>query len=215
MIEWVHRAALAAGPREVIVATDDPRIVDAVNAFGGQALLTDAKHPSGTDRIVEVAGLLGWEDARIVVNLQGDEPLMPAANLRQVAQNLARSGCEMATLHKLVDAEHARDPNLVKLVHDVAGHALYFSRSPIPFDRAGSGIDYCGHIGLYANRVGFMREFSRLPPAPLEICESLEQLRALYHGYSIHTAIAAETPGPGVDTEADLERVTALLEAGE
>ena len=213
MIEWVHRAAVAAGPRAVIVATDDPRIVEAVSAFGGQAVLTDAAHPSGTDRIVEVADMLGWDDARIVVNLQGDEPLMPAANLRQVALNLEQSGCDMATLHKLVDAGHARDPNQVKLVHDAAGCALYFSRSSIPFDRAGSGPDYCGHIGLYAYRVGFIRKFSQLPPAPLEICESLEQLRALYHGYSIHTAIAAEAPGPGVDTEADLARVVGLLEA--
>ncbi len=211
MIEWVCRAANASGAADVIVATDDRRIADAVEAFGGRAVMTDSGHRSGTDRIVEVVEKLGWEDTRVVVNLQGDEPLMPAENLRQVADNLRSSGCDMATLHKPVSAEQARDPNLVKLVHDDSGRALYFSRSPIPYLRGDASPDYCGHIGLYAYRAGFVRRFSELPPCELEISEALEQLRALYFGFSIHTAIAAATPGPGIDTEADLAAVAGKL----
>ena len=138
---------------------------------------------------------------------------MPAANLQQVAANLVASGCDMATLHKPVDAGHARDPNLVKLVQDSRGRALYFSRSPIPYDRSGRVGHYCGHIGLYAYRVGFIEIFSRLAPSELEQAESLEQLRALENGYSIHSAPALELPGPGVDTEADLEAVEELMAA--
>ena len=120
----------------------------------------------------------------------------------------------MSTLHKLVDAQHAQDPNLVKLVHDRRGQALYFSRSPIPYDRGGTGVPYCGHIGLYAYRVGFIETFSRLEPSELEIAEALEQLRALCNGYRIHSEIARELPGPGVDTEADLREVTKLMAPG-
>lgn len=212
MIEWVCRAATASGAAEVIVATDDRRIVDAVEAFGGRALMTDSAHPSGTDRIVEVVDQLKWNDDRVVVNLQGDEPLMPAANLRQVADNLVHSGCDMATLHKWISAEQAQDPNLVKLVHDDSGRALYFSRASIPFVRGDASPDFCGHIGLYAYRAGFVRCFSTLPPCALETSESLEQLRALYFGFSIHTAVAVATPGPGIDTEADLAAVAGKLQ---
>jgi 3-deoxy-manno-octulosonate cytidylyltransferase (CMP-KDO synthetase) len=177
--------------------------------------MTASSHRSGTDRILEVARQLGWSDDSIVVNLQGDEPLMPAANLAQVAANLVSSGCDMATLHKEIDREHAQDPNQVKLVHDRRGHALYFSRSPIPYDRGGAQASYCGHIGLYAYRVGFIETFSRLEPCALELAESLEQLRALGNGYSIHSEVARELPGPGIDTEADLQRVQRLMSAGQ
>ncbi len=211
MIEWVYRAATASGAADVVVATDDQRILTAVEGFGGRANMTDTGHHSGTDRIVEVVDALGWNDDRVVVNLQGDEPLMPAENLRQVADNLQHSDCDMATLHKVISAEQARDPNLVKLVHDHGGRALYFSRAPIPYARGDAAGDYCGHIGLYAYRVGFLRRFSALPPCPLEISESLEQLRALYYGYRIHTAIANAVPGPGIDTEKDLARVAEML----
>jgi 3-deoxy-manno-octulosonate cytidylyltransferase (CMP-KDO synthetase) len=139
---------------------------------------------------------------------------MPAANLKQVADNLLASGCDMATLHKEIDSKHARDPNQVKLVHDRRGHALYFSRSPIPYDRSGTQASYCGHIGLYAYRVGFIETFSQLQPCALELAESLEQLRALCNGYSIHSEVARELPGPGVDTEADLQLVQGLMSAG-
>jgi 3-deoxy-manno-octulosonate cytidylyltransferase (CMP-KDO synthetase) len=211
MIEWVYRAASRAGPREVVVATDDERIVDEVEAFGGQACMTSKAHRSGTDRILEVAHRLGWSGDGIVVNLQGDEPMMPAANIEQVAENLVLSGCSMATLHKEIDAEHARDANQVKLVHDYRGHALYFSRALIPHDRSKALNRYLGHIGLYAYRVDFVETFSRLTPCELEIAESLEQLRALCHGYSIHTETARELPGPGIDTEADLRRAQQLM----
>jgi 3-deoxy-manno-octulosonate cytidylyltransferase (CMP-KDO synthetase) len=211
MIEWVYRAAMRAQAREVVVATDDQRIVDRVEEFGGKACLTAASHRSGTDRILEAARKLGWSDDSVVVNLQGDEPMMPAANIAQVAANLVSSDCAMATLHKEIDAAHARDPNQVKLVHDHRGHALYFSRALLPYDRGDTVTLYNGHIGLYAYRVGFIDIFSRLPPCELEIAESLEQLRALYNGYPIHTEIARELPGPGIDTRADLLRVEQLM----
>ena len=211
MIEWVYNAALKAEAAQVVVATDDQRIADAVDGFGGVACLTDSKHQSGTDRILEVAQKLGWGRDTLIVNLQGDEPLMPAENILQVAQNLAAHDCMMATLHKLIDAEAARDPNLVKLVHDVNGYALYFSRAPIPYDRSGDGVDYCGHIGIYAYRAGFIETFNGLEPSPLEMAESLEQLRALDNGFRIHSEIARADPGPGIDTGADLERVRKIM----
>jgi 3-deoxy-manno-octulosonate cytidylyltransferase (CMP-KDO synthetase) len=210
MIEWVYRAACRSHASEVVVATDDERIAAAIEAFGGRACLTDSAHHSGTDRILEAARQLGWSDDTVIVNLQGDEPLMPAVNIDLVAANLVQSDCAMATLYKPVEAKAANDPNLVKLVHDAAGKALYFSRSPIPFDRGGKA-RYLGHIGIYAYRVGFIATFSALPPAELELAESLEQLRALANGYAIHCAPVVETPGPGIDTEADLAEVERLM----
>ncbi|MGD8840821.1 MAG: 3-deoxy-manno-octulosonate cytidylyltransferase [Gammaproteobacteria bacterium] len=211
MIEWVYRAASRAGAEQVVVATDDERIVEAVEAFGGRACLTDSAHQSGTDRILEVTRKLAWDADTMVVNLQGDEPLMPAANIEQVAADLAASrDCAMATLYKHIDAGAAQDPNLVKLVHDSDGKALYFSRSPIPYDRGG-GAQYLGHIGIYAYRAGFLETFSALPPGELERAEALEQLRALANGYAIHCAPARENPGPGIDTEEDLEQAENLL----
>ena len=210
MIEWVYRAASRAGAEQVVVATDDERIADAVEAFGGRACLTDSAHRSGTDRILEATRKLAWDADTIVVNLQGDEPLMPAANIEQVAANLASQDCAMATLYRHVDAAAARDPNLVKLVHAADGKALYFSRSPIPYDRGG-GAQYLGHIGIYAYRAGFLETFSALPPGELERAEALEQLRALANGYAIHCAPARENPGPGIDTEEGLEKAESLL----
>ena len=211
MIEWVYATAQQANPTEVVVATDDQRIVEAVEQIGGRACLTDSAHRSGTDRILEVTQKLGWAADSIVVNLQGDEPLMPAVNLIQVAENLASNDCAMTTLHKIMDLEHAQDPNLVKLVHDRQGHALYFSRSVIPFDRNSEVRQYLGHIGIYAYRVDFIKTFSELEPCDLEIAESLEQLRALCNGYAIHTEIARAEPGPGIDTEEDLVQVEKLI----
>ena len=211
MIEWVYRAAQQAKACEVVVATDDQRIFDAVEGFGGNACMTASSHCSGTDRILEVATIRQWSGDSIVVNLQGDEPLMPAVNITQVAENLAANDCSMATLHKVIDASQAQDPNLVKLVHDRSGHALYFSRSLIPYDRSGQFERYLGHIGIYAYRVGFLETFSQLAPCELEIAESLEQLRALCNAYSIHSEIARAAPGPGVDTEQDLARVEEIM----
>ena len=212
MIQWVYESATKSDAQEVIVATDDQRIFDAVQGFSGQAMMTSDQHQTGSDRILEVARQKHWDDQTIVVNLQGDEPLMPATNMTQVAHNLDRSQCEMATLHKLIDEDEARNPNQVKLVHDHQSKALYFSRSIIPFDRDGGYQGYCGHIGIYAYRVGFLSSFSQLPNCELETTEKLEQLRALWNGYRIHTELARELPGPGVDTEADLETVTQLLD---
>lgn len=211
MIEWVYRAAQQANATEVIVATDDQRIIDVVEGFGGRACMTDSSHRSGTDRILEVTRTLNWSKDSIVVNLQGDEPLMPAVNITQVAANLASRECSMATLHKEIDAIDAQDPNLVKLVHDHQGQALYFSRSVIPYNRSGEAVQYCGHIGIYAYRVEFIEIFSELAPSDLEIAESLEQLRALCNGHSIHSEIARAIPGPGIDTEEDLLRVEKLM----
>jgi 3-deoxy-manno-octulosonate cytidylyltransferase (CMP-KDO synthetase) len=210
MIEWVYQAGLAAAARDVVVATDDRRIADAVTGFGGQACLTDSQHNSGTDRILEVVRQLEWDGDTIVVNLQGDEPLMPAANLAQVASNLALHDCSMATLCKPVTAEAAADSNLVKVVRDSDDMALYYSRAAIPFARSGEARHF-GHIGIYAYRVDFLETFSSLDPHELELTESLEQLRALGNGYSIHCAEALESPGPGVDTEADLRKVETLI----
>jgi 3-deoxy-manno-octulosonate cytidylyltransferase (CMP-KDO synthetase) len=213
MIEWVYMAAQQANASEIVVATDDQRIYDRVIAFGGDACMTATTHTSGTDRILEVATIRQWSKDSIVVNLQGDEPLMPAVNISQVAANLAASECSMATLHKIIASTEAQDPNQVKLVHDQSGHALYFSRSLIPYDRSGKLEQYFGHIGIYAYRVGFLETFSQLAPCELEVAESLEQLRALCSGYSIHSEIARAVPGPGVDTEQDLARAEKLIAA--
>jgi 3-deoxy-manno-octulosonate cytidylyltransferase (CMP-KDO synthetase) len=213
MIEWVYLAAQQADANKVVVAADDQRIVDVVEGFGGCVCMTDSSHRSGTDRILEVTRKLNWSKDSIVVNLQGDEPLMPAVNISQVAVNLASRECSMATLHQEIDANEARDPNLVKLVHDQHGQALYFSRSVIPYNRSDKVEKYCGHIGIYAYRVKFIEIFSELAPSDLEIAESLEQLRALSNGYSIHSEIARAMPGPGIDTEEDLVRVEKLMES--
>lgn len=211
MIQWVYEAALQSQAEQVIVATDDDRIIEAVSAFGGESCKTRSDHETGTDRIVEVTQKMAWPDDSIIVNLQGDEPLMPAQNLTQVAENLHQSGHEMATLYKTISPETADDPNLVKLVCDKSGRALYFSRSKIPFERDDEKALFFGHIGLYAYRVGFLKIYAALEPCRLEQCEKLEQLRALYHGFGIHCAEAQLTPGQGVDTPEDLEAVSRLI----
>jgi len=211
MICWVIEAAQASAATEVLVATDDERIIDAVNGYKVTACLTSIDHQTGSDRIVEAAELQGWSDDTIIVNLQGDEPLMPAVNLTQVANNLQQSGFEMATLYKLIDQDQAVDPNQVKLVRDKSGRALYFSRSNIPFQRNLNNSAVFGHIGLYAYRVGFLKQFAKYQPCELEKIEGLEQLRALYYGCNIHTDLAVATPGRGVDTLDDLIAVSEQL----
>ncbi len=225
MIEHVHARARASGAAAVIVATDDGRIADACASFGADVALTDPAHASGTDRLAEVARQRRFADEDVVVNVQGDEPLIAPANVAEVAALLAADrGAALATLATPIDdlAEYL-DPNVVKVVRDGAGRALYFSRAPIPWQRdaAAAGVEdarrYAGalrHIGLYAYRAGALKRLAALPPSPLESAERLEQLRALENGLAIAVGIAAARPGPGVDTEADLARVAALLAAG-
>jgi 3-deoxy-manno-octulosonate cytidylyltransferase (CMP-KDO synthetase) len=212
MIQWVYEAAILSQAQSVVVATDDRRIADCVIDFGGDVCMTSDQHQTGSDRLVEVAQTREWRNDLIIVNLQGDEPLMPAVNITQVAANLAQSNCDMATLHKKIDQSRALDPNQVKLVHDSRGLTNYFSRSLIPFDRDTQAQQFFGHIGIYAYRVDFLKVFTKLPVCELETREKLEQLRALWHGYTIHTELATELPGPGVDTEQDLQQVIQILE---
>ena len=220
LLQWVWEAARASAAEQVIVAADDAEVLDACRAFGADARLTAASHQSGTDRIDEIARTAGWSDDTLVVNLQGDEPLMPPALIRQAAQLLAGdAGADIATLcHPLHAREEWLNPNVVKLVMDSFGYALYFSRAPIPWKREGTSAESplprglaFRHIGLYAYRVGALRRFSALPPAPLEQCEMLEQLRALSHGLRIKVGISEAPPPRGVDTEDDLAAVDALL----
>lgn len=222
MVAHVYERARQSGAEEVLVATDDERIREAAQAFGAEVVMTSASHPSGTDRLQEVARLKGWSDNVIVVNVQGDEPLIPPAVIDQVAANLAASrDAGMATLAEpLTAAEQLFNPNVVKLLRDVNGHALYFSRAPIPWARDDFARDksrlpapdvWLRHLGIYAYRVGFLHAYVGWPPARIEQLESLEQLRALYHGVKIHVDVAAVELPPGVDTAEDLERVRALL----
>jgi 3-deoxy-manno-octulosonate cytidylyltransferase (CMP-KDO synthetase) len=222
MVEWVYRRACRSGAHEVIIATDDERIVQAAHGFGATALLTAATHGSGTDRIAEVARRQGWEDTDVVVNVQGDEPLMPAALIEQAAVLLASSpGCDIATLATPLESlAQLLDPNVVKVVTDVRGRALYFSRAPVPWmrDSAPAGLasqsSHAGarrHLGIYAYRVAALARLTALPPGTLEMIERLEQLRALENGLTVYAADAVVIPGPDVNTPADVPAVEALL----
>jgi 3-deoxy-manno-octulosonate cytidylyltransferase (CMP-KDO synthetase) len=187
----------------IVVATDDSRIADAVAAFGGEAVMTRPDHPCGTDRIHEAAAKLHLDDSDIVVNVQGDEPDMPAECVDKLIALLEGSDAPMATLATALAAEQADDPNKVKVVLDARGRAMYFSRSRIPFDRDKSGqVRYLLHLGIYAYRVGFLKVFASLPPTPAEQAEKLEQLRALEHGHTIAVAVV-DYHGVGIDTPAD------------
>lgn len=218
MIVRVLERVAGAGATEICVATDHEGVRDAVLAAGGQAVMTRADHPSGTDRLAEVAVLRGWGDDEIVVNVQGDEPLLDPAAVTAVAEALAANPeAAIATAaHALVSAEDAFNPNVVKVVSDTAGRALYFSRAPIPWardawagrrDEIPPGLPMRRHVGLYAYRVSFLRRYAQLEPSPLEHWEALEQLRALWHGYRIQVLDLATVPAAGVDTPEDLERV--------
>ena len=215
MVVRVCERAAASGAIAVAVATDDERIRQAVEAHGQRALMTRTGHPSGTDRIAEAAAALGLGDADIVVNVQGDEPLIEPALIASVAAALERDpAASMSTAcHPVHDEAAIANPNVVKVVLDAAGHALYFSRSRIPYPREPGGIWY-RHAGIYAYRGGFLQRFARLEPAPLERTESLEQLRALWHGHRIAVAVHAGEIPPGVDTPQDLEAVRRMLRKG-
>ncbi len=225
MIAHVIARARDSGADEVLVATDDERIAAACRGLGTEVVLTGAHHRSGSDRIAEVIERRGWAEEEILVNLQGDEPLMPPELLDQVAAALvAHPEAGMATLaYPIEDRAALFDPHLVKVVTDRAGFALYFSRAPIPWYRDGlpfpdervpGDCPFLRHIGLYAYRAGFLRRFVAWEPAPLELAESLEQLRVLWHGGRIQVGLAAVPPGPGVDIPEDLRRLEALLSRG-
>jgi 3-deoxy-manno-octulosonate cytidylyltransferase (CMP-KDO synthetase) len=222
MLQWVYERARAAGAREVLIATDDARIVAAARGFGADAVLTASAHASGSDRIAELARRSNWAAEDIVVNVQGDEPLLPPVLIAQVAQLLAgQAAAQVATLATpLASLDELLDPNVVKVVTDRDGFALYFSRAPIPWNRdsapagLGTQMDFAGarrHRGLYAYRVGALLRLAQLPRGSLEEREKLEQLRALENAMPIAVADALEMPGPDVNTLADLEHVRALI----
>jgi len=215
MVAWVWERAMQADAEHVVVATDDQRIVDEMTSRGAQVAMTRADHASGTDRLAEVVDQLEWADEAIVVNLQGDEPLMPVANIQRVAAMLDETaGADMATLMEPLAAADADQQSVVKVVSSEAGRALYFSRSAIPFHREGGvPAPMFRHIGLYAYRAAFLQTFVGWPPAVAEQSESLEQLRALAHDAHIQIELAPETVPAGVDTESDLAAVRALLGA--
>ena len=222
MLAHVHDCALRSGAQTVIVATDDMRIERAARDFGAEVRMTAETHRSGTDRLAEVVATEGWAEESIVVNLQGDEPLIPPACIRQVAEALAaHPEADVATLCTPIrHPAELFDPHVVKVVRDAAEHALYFSRAPIPWHRdefAGdpdtlpADTPFLRHIGLYAYRAGFLRDYVAAEPAPLEVAESLEQLRVLWHGGRIVVPVAVAIPGPGVDTPDDLAKVERIL----
>lgn len=226
MIVHVLERALESGASEVVVATDDERIVEAVARVGGKAMLTSDQHVSGTDRLAEVAERSGWSDDQIVVNLQGDEPCVPGYLAQQLAEALAgHSEAGMATLATPIhEVREVFDPNVVKTVLDDAGLALHFSRAPLPWVRGlfepgkqpeqlPTDVRFLRHLGLYAYRVSTLRRVAHAPVSALERAESLEQLRALSMGIRIHVTVIAQAPGHGVDTPEDLARVEALLSA--
>jgi 3-deoxy-manno-octulosonate cytidylyltransferase (CMP-KDO synthetase) len=230
-VPMVVRVAQRMQARRVVVAGDSPEIISACQAHGVEAVLTRTDHASGSDRLAEACDILGLADDAIVVNVQGDEPLMDAALPHAVAQLLADApDASMSTAAHAIDllADY-NNPNVVKVVLDARGMALYFSRAPIPFARDAAGQAWwqdsaahvnpamraaapLRHIGIYGYRVAFLRQFPQLEPAPLELAEALEQLRAMWHGYRIAVHVTPHAPGPGVDTPADLARVRKLFE---
>ncbi len=220
MVVRVAERAQQSGATRVLIATDDAEIAAACAAHGHQALMTRADHPSGTDRLAEVAQQLGLADDAIIVNVQGDEPLIPPELISRCAQELALAAdCAIATAsHRIEDETELFNPNVVKVVTDATGRALYFSRAPIPWERDQFGkdsppthIQAQRHIGLYSYRAGFLRLFPTLAQAPLERLEALEQLRALWHGHRIKVFETTDAPAAGVDTPEDLERVRAIF----
>ncbi len=223
MIAHVCERALEANAEQVVVATDDQRIFDTVSALGIHVVMTDPNHQSGTERIAEVAQVMDWRPDDIVVNLQGDEPLIPPQYIRDVAAALAgQTEAGIATLAaKIVEADEVFNPNAVKVVLDKHGYALYFSRAPIPWDRVtfpehhhnieAGKLPYLRHIGMYAYTVGFLNRYCSWQASPLESVESLEQLRILWHGEKVLVKIVDKTPEAGVDTEEDLWRVALSL----
>ena len=222
LLQRVWQRASQSSAQSVVIATDDERIVTAAESFGAQVVMTRSDHQSGSDRIAECAVQLGWPDDHLIVNLQGDEPLMPASCLDQVAALLdERSDCEVASLYwPITEADEVQNPNAVKVVTDSKDRALYFSRSPIPFARAytnvdaalATGIVWKRHLGLYAYRLAALRRYTSSPSTPLEMAEHLEQLRIMEQGGRIAMARACEFIPAGIDTPDDLQRVREFIE---
>ncbi len=221
MIQRVYEQACGSDAKSVTIATDDERIEAVATAFGAKVIMTSPSHESGTDRLQEVVSKLALNNQEIVVNVQGDEPLLPSELITQVATNLASSEAGISTLCEPIhDITTVFDPNAVKVVMDKVGYALYFSRASIPFSRATYGSDGAElpvsmavyrHVGMYGYRVGLLHDFVRWGPCELERTESLEQLRAMWNGVKIHVAVAEVSPPAGVDTAADLERVREIF----
>ncbi|MGL5044607.1 MAG: 3-deoxy-manno-octulosonate cytidylyltransferase [Plesiomonas sp.] len=220
MILHVMEKAQQSGAERVIVATDHPDVAAVVSAAGGEVCMTRADHNSGTERLAEVIEHYNFADDTIIVNVQGDEPLIPPVIIRQVANNLSQANqARMATLSvRIEDAEEVFNPNAVKVLTDQQGYALYFSRAAIPWDRDNFartqtqiGDFYQRHIGIYAYRAGFIRQYVNWAPSQLEQIESLEQLRVLWYGEKIHVAVAEQAPPAGVDTQEDLDKVRQIL----
>jgi 3-deoxy-manno-octulosonate cytidylyltransferase (CMP-KDO synthetase) len=221
MIQWVAEKAQASGAERVIIATDSEKVAKAVKQFGGEVCMTAAHHQSGTERLAEVMSKYGFAEQDIIVNVQGDEPFIPPENIKQVASNLAAQHlARMATLAvKIHRVDEVFNPNVVKVLLDNAGYALYFSRASIPYDRARFlnnndvkqiGDFYLRHVGIYAYRAGFIKDYVQWPQTALEQIEALEQLRVLYQGEKIHVAVANSLlPVEGVDTEQDLIKARA------
>ena len=222
MVVHVYERALASGAEQVVVATDDPRVDAVLKDWGIEVKLTDLRHRSGSERSAEVVKELGLLPESIVVNVQADEPLTPPRLIYQVAYDLhTHPNCDVATLCEPIEEEETLlDPNAVKVVIGEGGRALYFSRAPIPWYRDEFSYDdhrvqslHFRHMGIYAYRAGYLLDYASMPICELELAESLEQLRILYHGGLMHVAIAEVPPGPGVDTQRDLARVRALVDA--
>ena len=224
LVVRVAERAQASGADRIVIATDDERIRAAAEQHGFDAILTHANHATGTDRLAEAAVALELDDKAIVVNVQGDEPLLEPALIREVADELRshRDASIATACHPIDDLQEAFNPNVVKVVLDHAGYALYFSRATIPWardafaakrDKLPLGLPLYRHYGLYAYRVGFLRHYPSLTSAQIERFEALEQLRALWHGHRIVVRITTGTPAPGVDTQEDLDRVRALYAA--
>ncbi len=218
MLQHVYERALSSAAKSVLIATDDVRIEAAAQAFNAVVCMTGSHHASGTERLGEVVERMGWESDTLIVNVQGDEPMIDPAMINQVADGLAQHpNAVVSTLAYPLQADSdMQDPNVVKVVTDLNGYALYFSRAPIPFRRdpaADAATGGLRHIGLYAYRAGFLAGYQQLSPSPLENIEKLEQLRVLWHGMKIHVSLADQMPGPGVDTLDDLMRVEQLMTA--
>ena len=223
LIEWTWRAAMKSDAKKIIVATDDAAIFDHLSSLGAEVIMTDANHESGTDRLSEVSRKLQFPDEEMIVNWQGDEPFLPIHFVDQVVSALADNpSVAMSTLATPIDAwEEVQDPNAVKVVLNEDHEALYFSRAPIPYQREKMQLTgtisgetpYLRHIGLYAYRAEFLNEYPQLTPSPLEALEKLEQLRALANNRKIAVAVSMDTPPPGIDTAADLEKAHHWIEA--
>ncbi len=218
MLEHVYQVAKKSSANCIVIATDDQRIAQVAETFCDQVVMTSDQHQSGTDRLAEVCQIKNWSDSEIVVNLQGDEPLTPPKLLHQVANNLhENASASIATLTTpLTQQSEVEDPNIVKVVSDINGFALYFSRASIPFQRDNKSemfelSNYQRHLGIYAYRVSFLKDYTNMSQSKFELIEKLEQLRVLYHGHKIHTQQAIELPGPGIDTPEDLHKIYSLM----